>query len=70
VLELTIDEHGKELFDAACGLDLKGVVAKRKTDPYDGRTRRLKIKNSGYTQEEGRRELFERGHRNNAPQDR
>ena len=43
MLELTIDEHGKELFDAACGLDLKGVVAKRKTDPYDGRTQELRL---------------------------
>jgi bifunctional non-homologous end joining protein LigD len=56
---LTIDEHGKELFDAACGLDLEGIVAKRKTDPYDDRTRWLKVKNPAYSQAEGRRELFE-----------
>jgi len=42
---LPIDEHGKELFDAACGLDLEGIVAKRKIDPYDPQTRWLKVKN-------------------------
>jgi len=57
---LTIDEHGQELFDAVCGLDLEGIVAKRKTDRYDARTRWLKIKNPTYTQAEGRRELYER----------
>jgi hypothetical protein len=35
-------------------------VAKRKTDPYDARTRWLKIKNPHYSQAESRRELFER----------
>jgi len=39
------DEHGHERFEAVCGLDLEGIVAKRKTDPYDPRTRWLKIKN-------------------------
>jgi len=57
---LTIDEHGKELFDAACGLDLERIVAKRKADPYNARTRWLKVKNPSYSQAERRRELFER----------
>jgi bifunctional non-homologous end joining protein LigD len=57
---LTIDEHGRELFEAVCGLDLEGIVAKRKADPYDRQTRWLKIKNPNYSQAEGRRELFER----------
>ena len=56
---LTIDEHGQELFEAVCGLDLEGIVAKRKTDLYDPRIRWLKIKNPSYSQAEGRRELFD-----------
>lgn len=58
--KLTIDEHGRELFDVVCGLDLEGIVAKRKSDTYDARTRWLKIKNRNYSQAEGRRELFDR----------
>jgi bifunctional non-homologous end joining protein LigD len=27
------EEHGRELFEAACRLDLEGIVAKRKADP-------------------------------------
>ena len=57
---LRIDEHGQELFEAVCGLDLEGIVAKRKADPYTARTRWLKIKNPSYSQAEGRRELFDR----------
>jgi len=57
---LTIDEHGQELFEAVCGLDLEGIVAKRKIDPYDPRTGWLKIKNRNYSQAEGRLELFDR----------
>ena len=57
---LTIDEHGKELFEALCDRDLEGIVAKGKADPYDARTRWLKIKNPDYSQAEGRRELFDR----------
>jgi ATP-dependent DNA ligase len=57
---LTIDEHGQELFEAACGLDLEGIVAKRKADLYEPRTRWLKIKNPNYSQAEGRPELFDR----------
>jgi bifunctional non-homologous end joining protein LigD len=54
------EEEGRELFQAACGLDLEGIVAKRKTDPYGPRTAWYKIKNPTYTQAEGRGELFER----------
>ena len=28
------EEHGRDLFEAACRLDLEGIVAKRKADPY------------------------------------
>jgi bifunctional non-homologous end joining protein LigD len=54
------EEDGCELFQAARQHDLEGIVAKRKADPYDTRTRWLKIKNPTYTQAEGRRELFDR----------
>ena len=47
---LTIDQHCRELFEAVCGLDLEGIVAKRRIDPYDARTRWLKIKNSSSSQ--------------------
>jgi bifunctional non-homologous end joining protein LigD len=33
------EEDGRELFEAACQLDLEGIVAKRKADPYGSRTR-------------------------------
>ena len=43
---LTVDENGQQLFEAVCGLDLEGIVAKRKADPYDARTRWLKTQES------------------------
>jgi bifunctional non-homologous end joining protein LigD len=52
--------EGRELFEASCRLDLEGIVAKRKTEPYSPKTSWYKIKNPTYTQAEGRRELFER----------
>ena len=57
---LTIDEHGQELLEAVCRLDLEGIVAKRKADAYDVRTRWFKVKNPNYSQADGRRELFDR----------
>ena len=54
------EEEGRELFEAACGLDLEGIVAKRKADLYGPKTIWYKIKNPTYTQAEGRGELFER----------
>ena len=54
------EAEGRELFHAACQLDLEGIVAKRKADPYGSETAWYKIKNPTYTQAEGRRELFER----------
>ena len=44
-------------------MDLEGIVAKRKDSPYyiDKKPRFwIKIKNTTYTQAEGRAELFER----------
>jgi ATP-dependent DNA ligase len=54
------ENDGRELFEAACELDLEGIVAKRKGDAYGAETPWYKIKNPTYTQAEGRRELFER----------
>jgi bifunctional non-homologous end joining protein LigD len=56
----SFEEYGRELFEAACGLDLEGIVAKRKADPYGPRTAWYKFKNPTYSQAEGRGELFER----------
>jgi bifunctional non-homologous end joining protein LigD len=54
------EEEGRELFEAACRLDLEGIVAKRRDDAYSSGTPWYKVKNPTYTQAEGRRELFER----------
>jgi bifunctional non-homologous end joining protein LigD len=56
---LAVEEHGRELFEAAQRLDLEGVVAKRRADPYSPQTVWYKVKNPAYTQAEGRGELFE-----------
>jgi bifunctional non-homologous end joining protein LigD len=53
------EADGRALFEAAQRLDLEGIVAKRKADPYDPETVTwLKIKNKAYTQVEGRGDLF------------
>jgi bifunctional non-homologous end joining protein LigD len=39
------ERYGYELFEAACRLDLEGVVAKRKRDAYGSRTAWYKVKN-------------------------
>lgn len=51
------------LYEATVRLDLEGIVAKRKGDPYLPETEWLKIKHAGYTQKEGRWELFDRRRR-------
>ena len=55
---LSVVGRGCELFDLMCTNDLEGIVAKRLADPYNSRVRWLKIKNRGYSQEEGRADLF------------
>lgn len=55
---LTLEEHGRALFSAIKKMDLEGIVAKRKTDPYAPGTEWYKIKNPGYSQGEGRGDLF------------
>jgi ATP-dependent DNA ligase len=54
------DRRGRALFGAAEQLDLEGIVAKRKADPYGPATVWHKAKNRAYTQREGRWELFHR----------
>jgi bifunctional non-homologous end joining protein LigD len=56
-----IPRRGRRLFELACEHDLEGIVAKWANGSYqcDGRgTSWLKIKNSNYSQTEGRHELF------------
>jgi ATP-dependent DNA ligase len=53
-----IEERGRDLFDAAQRLDLEGIVAKRKADPYAPDTIWYKIKNRAYTQIEGAASSF------------
>jgi hypothetical protein len=50
----------RALFAAAERLDLEGIVAKRKVDPYAPGTVWYKVKNRAYTEAEGRGDLFHR----------
>jgi ATP dependent DNA ligase domain len=52
--------RGRDLFRAVERLDLEGIVAKRLADPYTPDTVWRKVRNGGYTQMEGRRDLFHR----------
>src|SRR4051794_36477113 len=60
---LAILGRGHKLFELMCAHDLEGVVAKRLKDGYGSRVRWLKIKNPSNSQNEGRRELFDRSPR-------
>lgn len=53
-----IEGYGVAFFRLACERDLKGIVAKAKHGAYGEKW--FKIRNPGYSQYEGRRELFER----------
>jgi ATP-dependent DNA ligase len=57
---LSVRDSGHKLFELTCDHDLEGVVAKRLKDGYGPSVRWLKIKNPGYSQNEGRREFFDR----------
>ena len=57
---LSVTGTGHKLFELMCAHDLEGIVAKRLKDPYGPRARWLKIKNPGCSQQEGRREMFDR----------
>jgi len=48
------------LFTAVSQRDLEGIVAKRRGDPYRLSTEWLKVKTTGYSQMQGRWELFDR----------
>jgi hypothetical protein len=56
----SIEERGRDLFDAVERLDLEGIVAKRKGDAYRPGTVWYKIKSRTYTQGDGRWELFQK----------
>jgi bifunctional non-homologous end joining protein LigD len=59
----SIAERGRDLYRAACTLDLEGVVGKWANGRYqtDGRcTSWVKFKNPEYSQMEARHELFEK----------
>jgi ATP-dependent DNA ligase len=56
---LKVEERARHLFEAAQRIDLEGIVAKRKADPYTPETVWYTVKNRAYTQMEGRWELFE-----------
>ena len=55
----TIEERGREVFAAAQRIDVEGIVAKRKIDPYGPATVWHKIENPAYTRGEGRWELLQ-----------
>ena len=59
-----IDAYGQKLFEKVCELDIEGIVCKRKDSLYKVNEKPsrywIKVKNSRYSQLEGREELFER----------
>jgi bifunctional non-homologous end joining protein LigD len=55
---LSVRGRGCDLFGAVERLDLEGIVAKRRLDPYATTTVWYKVKNRAYTQMEGRSDLF------------
>jgi bifunctional non-homologous end joining protein LigD len=58
---VSVEGRGCELFELMRAHDLEGIVAKRLADPYELRTKWLKIKNPDYSQAKGRGELFNQG---------
>ena len=59
-----VEGDGRLLFDQIVKTDPEGIVCKRKDSPYKVTEKpsrhRIKVKNSNYSQLEGREELFER----------
>jgi bifunctional non-homologous end joining protein LigD len=59
-----VESDGRLLFEEVVKMDLEGIVCKRKDSPYkvtENPSRHwIKVKNSRYSQLEGREELFER----------
>ena len=58
-----VETDGRLLFEEVVKMDLEGIVCKRKDSPYKASEEPsphwIKIKNSQYSQLEGRQELFE-----------
>lgn len=54
----TLEEHGRALFQAARRMELEGIVARRKQDPYGPGTVWYSIRNPGYSQDDGRIDPF------------
>ena len=54
------DVEDPALYAAASARDLEGIVAKRRGDPYSSATEWVKVKHPGYTQMQGRWELFDK----------
>ena len=59
-----VESDGRLLFEQIVKMDLEGIVCKRKDSPYKVTEKPsrhwIKVKNSRYSQLEGREELFER----------
>ena len=59
-----VEGDGRLLFEQIVAMDLEGIVGKRKDSPYKVTEKAsrywIKVKNSRYSQLEGREELFER----------
>ncbi len=55
---LIMEEHGRALFSAIKKMDLGGIVAKRKSDPYGPDTTWYLVKNPGYSQNEAHVDPF------------
>jgi len=58
-----VENSGTALFQRVCDLDLEGIIAKHKSGPYVTERENstwFKIRNRGYSQMQGREELFER----------
>ena len=54
----SLEEHGRALFQATCRMDLEGIIARRKQDPYGPGTVWYVIRNPGYTLDDGRIDPF------------
>src|SRR5262249_40166865 len=70
-LTLVIMSGGRLLFQQIVRLDLEGIVCKRKDSPYKVTEKPshhwIKVKNSRYSELEGREELFDVGRRIYSP---
>ena len=62
-----LEEHGRALFEAARRLELEGVLARRKQDPYGPGTVWYTIRNPDYTLDDGRIDLFRHRPRTRRP---